>query len=253
MGYNILFYACAGGIIGAISALISRAVSSDQKGKIVNLIIFAVLFGTFFGLSKQMNLPGKLRVYFDPDYRVILIMEEEMKDVYGKVNERGDIVGKNGNEVKAYFRALGSNGLKRLPDKWLVKWNDLRLKLAENSNHVCVAFWTGNIDEKKFLSAMASLEEEDIRQWAKLMAVSARSELDKTTFPHTTQEDLANGLEVIKFTLPENEQDRFWKILESGLSANEEDSCWVMKKILKGANDISNEMKLTLLRSLSKM
>ncbi len=145
------------------------------------------------------------------------------------------------NEIKEKFSPedardqiaqMEHKGIVRLDKSDLDSWNEIRRKLANESPEVCTSFWHGKISENILLDTLGKLSEKDIDEWARLTVESLKRELDAKSYPSSSIADFQSGLVILTKDLSPADQKRFSEIFQQGLSANNADTCWVMKIVL---------------------
>lgn len=144
---------------------------------------------------------------------------------------------------------LATLGFRRLSEPELLRWTELRIRMAEQSPAVCAGMWSGGATVSDGARAMAQLPDEDLRDWFALSEHAIVAELDATTPFPDHRHVLVRGLRRIGSRLPRGRREAFFAALGQQLGPVE--SCEMTLTLLRGVNQLEPDIRLRFLRSLA--
>lgn len=131
-----------------------------------------------------------------------------------------------------------SRGFRRVELDTLKLWNKERLALAEASKKVCAGFWTGNMEASDFLAALESLKSEQQEAWVEVSARTLEAEILGAEIFELSEKEIRLGFKTFFSSLEEEEQ-RGKEVFAKNTYAEDEEACWIMKRIMNFAQNES--------------
>jgi hypothetical protein len=153
------------------------------------------------------------------------------------------------NGLQKVLLELTSLGFRRLSDDDLVRWNQVRIRLAEASPTVCAGMWNGGVRDRDVVRGLLRLSDADLRLWFELTQRAVLAELDATTAAPDYAHVLVRGLRRIGSRLPAGRRQRFFATLGEPLGA--EEACETTLLVLRGVDDLEPDIRIRFLRSLA--
>lgn len=144
---------------------------------------------------------------------------------------------------------LGALGFRRLSDEDLVRWNRLRIRLAEASPVVCAGMWNGGATDRDVATALLRLSDADLRGWFELNERAVVAELDAASPAPDYRHVLARGLRRIASRLPSARRQAFFASFGRQLSSDE--ACETTLIMLRGVDHLEPDIRIRFLRSLA--
>lgn len=249
---GIAAFACA--IAGGVIIFLLGKLKNGSK---IKAYFLAVLIGllTFSGVNyvgTLSDVKDAVLAYFDVNY----YFKQTLKMRLGKVLEIPEVKEKisrmhSFEEIRDYATSVVRLGMRHLSNEDLLTWNRLRNEMSEASAELCSTFWNGNNNNQVFLDTMAKLHGQSIDDWVELCYKAARLEVTEGAYTPTTSAEFMKGLKKIASGLSQEEQIKMELVLTLGKDATPEDGCWLMKKLIKGADQLEGELKFKFIRQLA--
>lgn len=246
---SIVFMATGSALGGFLGFLISRKFKG-KKAKSIALVIPVLLFSR---ISKELAKNQSIRDQILQPSRIELFSRESARLLINNKNFRKEVSGMSQQEVRVFSQQQTRKGLKRLSFNDLIKWNDLRIRLAKVNKNVCAYFWTSKISPQEITNTLEKLSDAELKSWLKVSMTALVLELDQSSFTPPPENALEIGIQQIASTMKEDEVVRMKSALQAGVSASKDDACWTMMKILNGAKNFTKKDKEDFLRSLSSL
>ncbi len=245
-----------GGLLGSVSALISIVLcltflKSFKARLLGSLSMCVVLFCCLFLILQDSEIESRFYEVGIPYYRVKNMMNTRMLALTHLPSLRKKLSTLNEQEQKKLLQELTGSGVKRLEAKDLIRWNELRKRLADEDDEFCSGLYTGNLTEETLWRAFSHLTKEELGTWTSIMIESGRREWEKVEFETPDLKSLQKGLELIAKGLPKKDSERLVTVLALGTSNSDESACWAMRKILIGTAGLKPELQVEFLRSLA--
>lgn len=146
---------------------------------------------------------------------------------------------------------LVRKGIPRLTPEDLDEWNRIRLLLAQSSEAMCAALWSGRLDQGLLISALSSLPQRDSRAWFRLSSRAAILELESSSPIPADSTAVLEGLEVIVRTLAPSDREHFLETLDKGVDAPPGDGCAAARTLMTGARQLPPAQRARFLRALA--
>lgn len=144
-------------------------------------------------------------------------------------------------------------GLRHLSTADLEVWNRLRLRLAASSEELCAGLWTGVVPDPALGRGLASLNDDELREWFAVSARAARHRLDNLEGPLTPPDAAFDaGFAAIGERLPPAERARFEGSVANP-NSSAADACWLTQTVLGGAGELPVPIRHTFLRALASI
>lgn len=251
--YNIIISAIIGALIGGVVHLLSKKLKNEKLKKFTLPIIVGLIIGTQPLLSHPV-VKNTIMSFIDSDYAKRENLNKKLSAI-GKIpqiKEKMDSMSST-SEARLYINNLVSRGIKRLSTKDLKSWNEVKLKLATISPHLCSGFWNGQINAEVFLKTLSNMQEQEQDLWASISVKAAKLELAQAEYITTSRKDFIKGFMKIRdLNMPED-QVKMDVFMKQGKSISSDNACWMLKKILAGASKIDEESSIRFIRSLAAM
>lgn len=248
--YSIAAAAVGGALGGAIGAVLGKKFK-NKTAQPVATVVPLVLLAQIVPLIAN-NPAIKNRIAPPSAFeKLILKGSEEFKDDPTFTNA---LKGMSGPEASAFTQQKARAGLKRLPYESLKNWNDLRLKLAEVSPALCAGFWTGKgLTGANLQEGLVKLQEDEAVTWVRNSMRAAALEIQEAPFEAPPASAIQTGIESIAKGLSEPDRQRMDGVLGAGVNAPDEEACWTLKVLLKGAAALADNQKEQFLRALAAL
>ena len=78
-------------------------------------------------------------------------------------------------------------------------------------------------------------------------------EVERIEYDEATQDSFTDGVQEIAFEMSEEERLRLSEVLKSGISAQDNDACWAITKLMEGARNMSESNKEDFLRAMASI
>lgn len=140
-------------------------------------------------------------------------------------------------------------GFRRLPRAALERWNNVRIALSEADAPVCAGFWTGGVPPADITAAVSRREPEHVRAWMAVVVQAAATMLDAA--PASAPATLDDGIAGVLQHLGPGARARFRHALFQGAEASQEEACWAMLTLMRGARELDPVRREGLLRALA--
>lgn len=158
-------------------------------------------------------------------------------------------------EARAKGQELGQElvrkGISRLPPQDLDEWNRIRLLLAQGSDAVCAALWSGRLDQDLLVPALSSLPEPDSRAWFRFSSRAGILELESVSPIPADSTAVIEGLDVIAQTLAPPDRQHFLQTLDKGVDVPPADGCAAVRTLMIGAQQLQPALRARFLRALA--
>lgn len=213
-----------------------------------------VLFCCLFFLLQDSEIEMRFYEVGDPYHRVKNRMNTHMLALTHVPGLRKKLASLNEEGQKNLLRELTAAGIKRLEARDLIRWNEIRKRLADEDEEFCSALFTGNFSKYSndiLWRAFSHLTEEELANWTSIMIESGRREWENIAFETPHPKSLEKGLELIAKGLPKKESEHLFTLLALGAGSPDESACWAMRKILIGTTGLETELQVQFLRSLA--
>jgi len=245
-----ILLAGAGGALGAgIGVLIGKRFS-NKYAKTVLVVIPVVLFSQ---LANHLSENQNIRDIISPPSRMEKFARTTTKFVTENPKFKNAVSRMPREQIRPFVQQLTRRGLKRLSFQELKTWNSLRIKMASNSNALCSGFWTGEINSQELAANLDKFNDQELNSWLTISMTAAVSELEESPFTPPPDSALQEGIKLIASKLKPAEIDRMGNTLAAGTKVNNDDACWTMLKLLKGAELLSPQQQEIFLRSLASL
>ncbi len=207
-------------------------------------------------VAKESSFSNDLRTAGVPSSdvdRVTRILTEGMQKY--RQSELHEYFTKNA-KTEAEGRALGSSlamqGIARLPLARLDRWNLLRLKLAELSPAFCTGMYTGQLDDRDRIQALAKLDDPDLREWAALSGEAMLEEVRAKSPVRIDGDLVVEAFEFIPTMLDKNELRLYQAGMERSEALQGGDACAVTIILTKTAAKMPDPVRKAFLQGLSR-
>ena len=245
-----------GALLGSVSAIVSISfclifLKSFKVRLIASVSMCAIIFCSLFFVLQDGELETRFYEIGVPYYRVKNAMNTKMLALTHVPAIRKELGKMSADEQRGFLQKITGSGVKRLEAKDLIRWNELRKRLADEDKEFCTGLYTGKLEEETLWRAFSKLTENELSTWTKIMVESGRREWEKTEFPNPDIKSLQKGLELIAKGLPKKDSERLVTVLALGNTNSDESACWAMRKILIGTTGLEPELQAEFLRSLA--
>jgi hypothetical protein len=145
-------------------------------------------------------------------------------------------------------------GFKRLSLPDLIRWNEIRLRIARANPTLCASLWTGQGATRSDVErTLNDLDAQALDDWAALSLRAAALELENKDFKQPFKEAFETGIRLIVSRLTEIEADRFQRLVygngDKALAVDE--ACWIMVTLLEGTATLPEVLREPFLRSFA--
>lgn len=258
IAYEVICAGIAGAVFGFTYSVIVKNLLNKKKSLSKSRLVATTigLIGYLLITLSTNNQAVKTFVMskFDKHYEFKNEMIKKMTPLLDNPIIKKNIAKLNsGDSVNDYIQNLTRKGLKRLSKKELIIWNDLRLKMAKNSNMICSGFWSGKIDSDELLSTLSSLSRSDLTAWINISQTAAIKELNNEVFQKVSPEIFNITIKKIAELQNRGDQQKMAIIISQGTNAKDIDGCWIIKTLLTGVSKIDKENRSTFLRYLASL
>ncbi len=245
-----------GALLGSISAIVAITfclifLKTFKMRLIGSLSMCVLLFCSLFFLLQDSDIEARFYEVGIPYYRVKNQMNSRMLALTHLPSLRKKLATLSEPEQKKLLQELTGSGVKRLEASDLIRWNEIRKRLADEDDEFCSGLYTGNLSEDTLWRAFSNLSKEELEAWTSIMIESGKREWEETKFETPDLKSLQVGLELIAKGLPKKDSERLVTILALGTSNSQESACWAMRKILIGTTGLEPDLQVEFLRSLA--
>jgi hypothetical protein len=240
-----------GGIGGAIGGLIGALLLKGSKNAAQGLTLVLALIGGRGGAEL-----GKSEGFLDmvhPPRRMERALRGTGKTVESDPAIMARFAGLDADHARDMGQNLAHQGLKRLPNAELIRWNEIRVRLSQADPGVCAALWTGKMSPAGLSGALEKLPDADLNDWVQLSTKAMQLEVAGAALPKTSAEALSQGLEQVIAKLPEADRARYQASIAKGTDLPDPEACWTMLTTMKTAQALPPNDRELLLRSLAAL
>jgi hypothetical protein len=154
---------------------------------------------------------------------------------------RERVARKSQAEASAFARALGAQGVVRLPLNDLRRLAEIRDHLATLSAPLCLQLWSGqqNLDDKATQALMGRLPPAELDDLVRLTTQAARLQLHDEGTPPPAR-DAARTVRAVAASLGDRDRGgEFLRIAGQGVSASASDACRGVHMALQAVPNLS--------------
>jgi hypothetical protein len=157
-----------------------------------------------------------------------------------------------GNDFFALGAELAQRGLTRLNDDYLLRHTRLEHSaLSRIEDVLCADWFLGRAAQETLFGFLSELDEDEMRDWADVTAAAVTAELNSDPDRDiTTDEEYAQALETILFSLEEEAADRLADVLWTIDLASDSDVCWSGRVIYGTALQLDPVARADVIRAL---
>lgn len=239
-----------GGLIGF--GLVHYFGKPDPPGKVKQRLIALGSFVIFYGLTaiglQLFRGPMVPQAYIQDtvsNYAKLLTDNPKFVEATKGLSQE---------QISQYTKSLAQKGLRRLSRSDLIAWNKIRLEMAKQNKTLCAGLWTGeNLNQEQVMSGLRKIKKVQVSNWYAISMKAASHEINQKPFTKADQAKVEEGFKFIRSNLDPVDQARFQKVLEQGVDANAEESCWGMQVMLTQANNMPIEIQEDFLKLLSTL
>ncbi len=144
---------------------------------------------------------------------------------------------------------LISKGIKRLEYSDLLEWNNVRYKLAELDQSICSGFYTGKLEQARYLEKLKNFDEPLVKNFMKIVTKAAIFELQDHPYPKVSNRQVEIALVALAKSFPDS-YERFAKNIQSRDNLNESEACWTYILWSRAVKDLGQKDSESLLRTM---
>lgn len=250
MPYNMILFA---GIGAAIGGVLGHFISNRLKGETARLVgmLAPVVVAAIIGAIGGSFIPEKTveKTPFET------ASQKHVQKILDNPKFMEAIKGKSAAEITAFSQEKTRLGIKRLSFPELQEWNSLRSMLAENDAILCATFWTGKgLTQDTLVSALNKMPEEKVDAWFRISMTAANMEINESPVEMPDSNvALAGGFKHILDNLNPTDKERFEKIMNGGVEAQDDDACWAAKILFKDITKMDAQLQEAFLRTLAAL
>ena len=242
--------ALIGGIIGGGIQWIASLVFKNHPDKEKKLKISSTVSIALVVLAVNAGFGKYVRSLLSPTYRAQQIMGAQIKEVF----EHPDIKEKFASDpeaAKAQGFMLAQSGIKHLTLAELDRWHALRLKVATNHQAFCIGLLTGQVTEDDAQSGLATLSDQELEEFGKLLATGIRRKINKEGDPDTHMTYLTTAIQGIVAAMPEDERTKLVSAMQG--QGKPEELCWASQVLMNGLATVPDDEREKVLKASSGM
>ncbi len=247
--FSVVEAGICGGIGGLVGALAARRISNKN----IKSAVFVAPLILSIQLGPLLIAKSGIRDMISPRTKV----ENAMSDP--KIKSQSSILSKavenmSKEQARQFTEQKSRLGLKRLDLADLIKWNVIRMKLADVNPALCAGFWTGQgVTGEILVGALNTLPDENVIEWLHLGQRAAILELEQRSYAAPPEGIFVNELMKIKSSMNFEDGLRFNQTLQLGANAKSEDACWALKRILNSVDSMNPQVQEDFLRAIAAL
>jgi hypothetical protein len=248
---EIAMAALGGGIGGALGALLGALLLKGSKNAAQGVTLVLALIGGRGGAEL-----GKSQGFLDmvhPPTRMEKALRGPGKVIESDPALMARFAGLDSDRARDMGQNLAHQGLKRLPNADLIRWNEIRVLLSQADADVCAALWTGKMTPAGLGVALEKLPDADLNDWVQLSTKAMQLEAAGAALPKANAEALSEGLAQIIAKLPDVDRARYQRSIGKGTDLPDSEACWTMLTTMKTAQLLPPSDRESLLRSLAAL
>lgn len=248
---EVVWSGIGGAVGGAIASLVVRLITGRGDAKSQSATAIAMIPGALLGAAVAGS--QHFQDFLHPPSRLELYIRQHKDDLFSSPAVREKFKGLSRAAAREEGARLSHLGLKRLPSQDLVRWNELKLAMADRSESVCAGFWTGKIDQEQVSQVLNELPQQEMEDWMGLSSKAASLEAEGKPAPSLPADAATRGFMQVRNGLQEPQRTRFQTAAAAGIKLADPEACWTMKTLMKAIPEMPDAARDEFLRALASI
>lgn len=251
----ILANAFIGAVLGAFFFSVAFFLARNSKYK---SMATGVAVSLAVAVPSILSSNSAYRNFINRNIGGMTPFESEMDNMQARLSKKQEVrqfLSTAAENPTYLVQRITQDGMYYLSLDDLDKWNDLRLRLANSSTHVCAGFMRGGIVPSDLMGVLNSLNEQEAKYWVDLIekALLLGIQNNENHKLKDVREQFMPALETLQAALDKDELAKMKENLISYMAKDEETICSITKTIHENAPKLNPEDRKKLLSVMAAL